>query len=203
MTSRSTNVLLESGIRRSSIYTLTALGTEHSRELFCSYAFNQHHPVTELEDLVEKFLKACQGLPLSLRVLGAHLYGKKKDYWEAHLSKILPADISEYLRISYDSLVEEEKQIFLDITCSFIGEDRDMAIRVWDGNGWKGLQAFMNLQDKGLVEVDEENCIRMHDHVRDLGRHLAGSDRLRRVWRPTDYLLQNVFHQLPVCVLNL
>jgi hypothetical protein len=51
-------------------------------------------------------------------------------------------EILKRLRISYDSLHEEDQRIFLDIACFFIGEDRDKAIKIW---GTVGLQ---NLENK-------------------------------------------------------
>lgn len=56
-----------------------------------------------------------------------------------------------------------------------------MWIRVWGS-----LVGFKNLQNKCLVEVDYANKIRMHDHLRDLGRYIADTSTLmaRRLWRP-------------------
>jgi hypothetical protein len=66
---------------------------------------------------------------------------------------MLPSDILSRLRISYDALDKEEKHIFLDIACFFIGEDRDTAIRIWDGSDWDGWLSLKNLQNRCLVEV--------------------------------------------------
>eukprot|EP00253_Pinus_taeda_P004329 PITA_04329 len=198
VTSRYKNVLTSSAIAESSIYQLTGLDDQYSRQLFCSHAFLQPHPLVGFENLVDEFCKACDGLPLSLKVFGAHLCGKngKNDqcYWKGQLEKlgqtILPNEIMERLKISYDALdEEEERQIFLDISCYFIGEDRDMAIRIWDGSGWNGLVGLANLQDRCLVEVDtENNTIKMHDHLRDLGRQIVDQQKScgvipHREWR--------------------
>jgi leucine-rich repeat protein SHOC2 len=114
-------------------------------------------------------------------------------------------DIQRRLKISYDGLDEEEKHIFLDIACCFIGEDRDTAIRIWDASGWEGELDFLNLKNKCLVEVDDSNRITMHDHLRDLGRDLAEKeppDCRRRLWRPDDNLI-NLSNQSPVSILKL
>jgi hypothetical protein len=135
--------------------------------------------------LVKKFLEACSGLPLSLKVLGALLNGKNTSDWEYQLNKlgrILPEEIKQVLKISYDSLDRDEKQIFLDIACFFIGEDRDMTVKIWDN----GLCGFRNIQDRCLVEVNSEKEIKMHDHLRDLGREIADASLPRRLWRPTE-----------------
>jgi Leucine-rich repeat (LRR) protein len=97
------------------------------------------------------------------------------------------------LKISFDALHQDEQKIFLDIACFFIGEERDMAIRIWDGSGWNGLLGFQHLQKGCLVEVIE-NKIRMHEQLRDMGREIAEASGLpRRIWRWTkniDDLLQ-------------
>lgn len=169
ITSRDKNVLARSGVEDSSIYKLTGLSTQQSRELFCSYAFSQRHPLPEFEYLVDDFLRACDGLPSSLIVFGALLYGNNDiSYWEDQRDRILiPGDIQQKLKISYETLNKEEQQIFLDIACFFIGETRDMAIKIWDGSGLKGLLGFQNLENKCLVEVDSKNLIKMHHHLRD------------------------------------
>jgi hypothetical protein len=52
--------------------------------------------------------------------------------------------------------------------------------------GWNGLVSFLNLQDKCLVELDG-NTIRMHDHLRDMGREIADQEKPGgHLWRPTN-----------------
>jgi len=124
----------------------------------------------EFKDLVDEFCRACDGFPLSLEVFGSLLCGKRdKSYWEWILDQLrqikLPNEIQQILKVSYDALEEEEKQIFLDISYYFIGENRDMAIRIWDGSELNSLVGLANLQEKCLVEVDTENAIKMHDHL--------------------------------------
>ena len=68
-----------------------------------------------------------------------------------------------------------------------------MAIRIWEGSGWNGRLRLRNLQDKCLVEVDRENIIKMHDHLRDVGRQIADEEKSRGViphhlWR----LVENI-----------
>nr|AJP06331.1 NB-ARC [Pinus tabuliformis] len=141
ITPRDKHVLRSSRVENSSIYRLTGLKKKHSLELFCSHAFSQLSPLPGFEGLVDKFLKACNGLPLSLKVFGALLYGRDRSDWEdelGSLQQILPTEIKERLKTSYDSLNKEEKQIFLDIVCFFIGQNRDTAMRIWDGAGWRG-----------------------------------------------------------------
>ncbi|KAH9289138.1 hypothetical protein KI387_033255 [Taxus chinensis] len=208
VTTREQQVLVSWGI--SAIYKMRALNRSHAKQLFCWHAFLEPSPLSGFEQIVEEFLTTCQGLPLSLKVLGGQLYGKSDmDYWEAQLekiSRILPGDIKERLKVSYDALDEEEKEMFLDTACFFIGEKKSSAIAVWDGSGWNGLHGWERLVNKCLVElVDEpdenylmtmykplveapevrqENWIRMHDHLRDLGREVANRQSPYRLWFP-------------------
>jgi hypothetical protein len=57
-------------------HVMKRMDEKHARELFCLHAFQQCDPVGGFETLVEGFLRACDGLPLLLKVLGMHLFGK-------------------------------------------------------------------------------------------------------------------------------
>lgn len=191
ITSRDRDVLTSSRIEETSIYKLNGLNTQYSRKLFCSHAFHRASPLQGYEYLVDEFLTVCDGLPLSLEVLGAFFYGKNdRSYWEDQLDRfqqILPYEIEKKLKFSFDALNIEEQQIFLDIARSFIGERTDTAIRIWKGYGWRGLLGFQSLLEKRLVQVDSENCIYMHDHLKDLSKTVAEETRSRRLlWPRTD-----------------
>eukprot|EP00253_Pinus_taeda_P020364 PITA_20364 len=180
VTSRDKHALLCSEIADSSIYKLTGMNRAHSQELFCSYAFNQPHPPPGFIDLVERFVRACDGLPLSLKVTGALLCGRDDTYWKELLNdfhKIPPADIRETLKISYNSLDQEYQQIFLDMACFSIGEDMDTAKRIW------GAVGISNLESKCLLELDSGKRIKMNDQVRDMGRYTAAERSMpHRLW---------------------
>ncbi|KAH9293939.1 hypothetical protein KI387_040862 [Taxus chinensis] len=126
ITTRDEGVLKRSGITIR--YKMKEMNINHGRELFCWHAFRRNCPVSGFEDLVESFVKVCGGLPLSLQVLGGLVFGyTDKEYWKSQLdkiSKMLPGDIKHRLKISFDSLDSEEKQIFMDIACFFIGKDK-------------------------------------------------------------------------------
>jgi Leucine-rich repeat (LRR) protein len=192
ITTRDKHVLKSSGVLDSSIYNLNGLNRPFSKELFCSHAFSQPDPPKIFADLADQFITACDGLPLSLKVFGALVCGaNERSYWEGLLNRLhqtlpretlsseieetLSSEIEEKLRISYDSLGEEDKPVFLDIACFFLGEDRDTASRIWDS------VALQNLEDKCLLEVDSKNKIRMHDHIRDLGRKIAQKELMMRL----------------------
>ncbi|GLJ27323.1 hypothetical protein SUGI_0536190 [Cryptomeria japonica] len=175
----------------SSRYQMKPLGTVHAKQLFCWHAFIQESPLNgfeEFEKLVENFLEVCNGLPLSLKVLGGQLYGNlSKESWESQLdkfSRVLHNDIKDKLKISYDALDYEEKEAFLDAACFFIGKKCDLVIELWNGSEWSGLYNLERLRNKCLIEIDDQNSIRMHDHLRDLGREIANEQSPYRLWYP-------------------
>ncbi|KAH9305935.1 hypothetical protein KI387_010339 [Taxus chinensis] len=183
ITSREFGVLTKWGI--SSIYRMKALNPFYAKQLFCWNAFLQSHPLQGFEDLVESFLNVCSGLPLSLEVFGGQVYGKSMGYWESQLhkiSKILPEDIKQRLKVSYDALYKDEQEVFIDIACFLIGERISFAIAIWDGFDLNGRHSWETLVKKCLVDLDKNNCITMHDHLRDLGRDLAHTHSPSRLW---------------------
>ncbi|GLJ52807.1 hypothetical protein SUGI_1124920 [Cryptomeria japonica] len=184
VTTREHQVLTSWGI--SSVYKMRALDQSNAEELFCWHAFLQPCALDGFEELVKSFIEVCDGLPLSMKVFGAQLYGNSsKQYWKSlfhKISRILPEEIKKRLKISYDDLDDEEKEAFLDVACFFIGEKNSLAIEFWDGSEWSGLLTWKRLLNKSLVEVDYENCIRMYDHLRDLGREIASQHSPSRIW---------------------
>eukprot|EP01018_Ginkgo_biloba_P005094 Gb_13560 [translate_table: standard] len=180
----------------SDIYKVTGLNYEHSTELFCRHAFLKPRPTIGLDDLVLKFVEILDGLPLALETFGSHLYRiSERRAWEdilKRISRILPTDIKERLRITFDEIDDEEKSMFLDAACCLVAEKRDTAIRIWDASGWYGWLGFEALEQKSLIRVDRKDRIRMHDHLRDMGRDIVDHESKRspgsrsRLWRPNE-----------------
>ncbi|XP_059075574.1 disease resistance protein RPV1 isoform X1 [Cryptomeria japonica] len=171
------------------IYKIKTLNPAHAQQLFCWHAFGQPSPLLGFEEFAEKFIDACRCLPLSLVVLGSQLYGESsKNYWQSQLNKLsrlLPDDITSRLKVSYDTLDKEEKDMFLDVACFFIGWASSTAIAVWDGSHWDGLHGLQRLVNKCLVELEDNGnikFIRMHEHLRDLGREIANEQSPYRLW---------------------
>ncbi|KAH9289151.1 hypothetical protein KI387_033268, partial [Taxus chinensis] len=47
------------------------------------------------------------------------------------------------------------------------------AIRIWDGFGWRGARAIQKLEYMCLVEIDDNNRLKMNGYLSNLGREIA------------------------------
>ncbi|XP_057836186.1 disease resistance protein L6 isoform X2 [Cryptomeria japonica] len=203
VTSRDEKVLSNAriGIR----YKLKEMDRAHGKELFCWKAFGLPKAPQGYETLVDSFVNLCGGLPLSIEVSAGNLSGTDDvAIWQSELTKFrstLHLDIKARLKISFDRLDREQKQIFLDIACFFIGQCKSIGIRIWKGSGWNAEHTIQTLKDKCLLEIersprvvhrfDDPFIFKMHDHLRDLGREMAiemtNQDSFPlRLWRPRE-----------------
>lgn len=172
------------------IYPMKGLDQHEGVELFSWHAFLRASPEEGYEDMSERIVNACEGLPLSLEILGAHLYGKSdRRYWSEALKKIHNVGPVGYekvyktLKISYDALNVHEKQIFLDIACFFImlhnylfhTDSIEFHIKFWEAVGCEAVYTSLkNLEGKSLIVIDKHfRLFWMHDHLRDLGRRIV------------------------------
>ena len=79
------------------------------------------------------------------------------------------------LRISFDSLEETEKKIFLDIACFFKGENKDHVTNILQTPRYKPSIDIDVLVEKSLITIFNGN-LWMHDLLQELGRQIAHSE---------------------------
>ncbi|KAK3431494.1 hypothetical protein EUGRSUZ_E03075 [Eucalyptus grandis] len=99
--------------------------TSHTINCVYEHAFTNSNEVEIRRDLIDGALHYANGLPLALEVLGSFLCGRKEPAWESalhKLSKIPEPTINQVLKISFDGLDDNEREIFLDIACFFKGK---------------------------------------------------------------------------------
>ncbi|XP_057865178.2 disease resistance protein RPV1 isoform X2 [Cryptomeria japonica] len=181
------------------IHEMNGLEINESLELFSWHTFLRKHPSPGYEDLSKEIVKACKGHPLSLEVIGSFLYDKEADRgcWTEALSNItLNPDIHRRvystLKISYDDLSDEEKEIFLDIACFFIGQDKTHPIVFWKSIYKMVDTSISNLVMKSLIKIDDKGLFDMHDHLRDMGRFIAKTEKKgTRLWEATQSSTSN------------
>ncbi|KAK2978161.1 hypothetical protein RJ640_016175, partial [Escallonia rubra] len=147
-----------------------------SLKLFCMHAFEEEDPPENYRELTNRVLAHCGGLPLALRTLGRLLSCQSLYEWERTLEnlKTIPErDIQKKLEISYNSLKSDfDKNLFLDIACFFVGKDKNLVVKILDERDFCPLRGIENLKDRGLLSVDKNNKLRMHQLLQQMGREL-------------------------------
>ncbi|ESR55398.1 hypothetical protein CICLE_v10018611mg [Citrus x clementina] len=196
ITTRDKQVLDNFGVLNTNIYEVNGLKYHEALELFCNFAFKHDYCPDDLLVLLERVVKYANGNPLALRVLGSFLHQKSKLEWEnalENLKMISDPDIYDVLKISYNELKLEEKNIFLDIACFFAGEDKDFVLRILEVSN-----CVLNvLVHKSLITLSYSNKLQMHDLLQEMGREIVRQEFVKepgkrsRLWYHED-----VYHVL-------
>ncbi|KAL2318715.1 hypothetical protein Fmac_032591 [Flemingia macrophylla] len=174
ITTRYKDVLIAHKVEK--IYEMKELDEQYSLELFCWNAFKQSHPKPGFGNLSLRAVRVSKHLPLALTVIGsdlATLYGESLDDWECALEEYenTPPNekILDVLKISYDRLDDDAKQVFLDIACFFKGEKIEYVKKILDEFGALNINVLVN---KSLLIIDN-GYLKMHDLIQDMGREIV------------------------------
>ncbi|KAH9782048.1 Disease resistance-like protein DSC1 [Citrus sinensis] len=160
------------------IYQMKELVYTDAQKLFSQYAFRGGHLDSSYTELTDKAIKYAQGVPLALKVLGCYLCGRSKEEWESAMRKleIIPhVEIQEVLKISYDSLDDSQKNIFLDIACFLEGEHRDKVISFFDASG---LEAKIELS----VLEGKRSRLWHHNDIYEVLKKNTGTEKIKGIF---------------------
>ncbi|KAK3439252.1 hypothetical protein EUGRSUZ_C03970 [Eucalyptus grandis] len=178
-----------------SFYEMKELQFHHALQLFSKHSFESDSPPYDYIEISREIVGTTGGLPLALEVIGSLLHSKGKKTWKETLKKLKEVpnqDVQKKLLISYEELEYEQQQIFLDIACHCIGEERIPTYYMW-----KACDFFPHT---GL-----HDRLWMHDQLRDLGREIVRREcftvpgKCSRLWCPTialDVVKNNMFNHV-------
>ncbi|CAM6128917.1 unnamed protein product [Calypogeia fissa] len=177
------------------VHEVSFLGTESSLQLLLSCAPRGRNP--PLQSYVGDIVDKCDGLPLALQVVGKYLNTKSEEsFWKLIIEALeKAAHVGDFeknlwakLRISYDGLPKEKKDMFLDATTIFYKLPLSTAMAAWNIT-MKGPAAMMwqDLVDLCLVwEIRDGDRIDigMHEQLLNLGRKIGSSPNENgcRIW---------------------
>ncbi|KAK8472868.1 hypothetical protein PHAVU_002G323400 [Phaseolus vulgaris] len=174
ITSRDRQVLKNA--RADDIYEVKELNFNDSQKLFSLHAFKQKSSEEiGYRELSKKVLTYAEGIPLALQILGSLLYGRTREAWESQLQKLEKGQhlgIFNVLKLSYDGLEEEEKNIFLDIACFYIGHNEIVVAETLDDCGFSSKIGMDILKDRGLISVFHGRIV-MHDLIQEMGKEIV------------------------------
>ncbi|CAI0417887.1 unnamed protein product [Linum tenue] len=173
------------------LYRVREMSHHHSLQLFCNHAFKRDSPPSNFETLSKDIVYVAAGLPLTLKVVGSLLFQEEEAIWKDKLRQLkeIPEEkVVERLKINYDTLNEEAKQIFLDIACFFIGEDKELPSYMWSDCGLFPITNINILIQRSVIEIVKTHLFQMHDQLRDIGREIVRQEDIRhpckrsRIW---------------------
>ncbi|KAH6558781.1 hypothetical protein KP509_1Z045800 [Ceratopteris richardii] len=190
ITSRNQAILQHA--QSSHIFELHGLSEESSQRLFNWHAFLKPEAPPELKEVSKRVVNACQGLPLSLKVVGTYLFHNIDErYWHESLDffRRNKSGVLGVLRKSLDGLERDERDSFLDICCFFVGQNDILCRAYLEGVYGVGLTHLKLLHSRCLLTFDKEEGtfenqwnIGMHDHLRDMGRQVVREEEKNRAW---------------------
>jgi hypothetical protein len=153
------------------------LGHYEALQLFSWHAFNTQKPDDDYGKVTNDVVDYVGGLPLALRKLGSALKGRDILYWKSKLDeyKTIPHDdIQKNLRISFDGLDENAKNIFLDIACFFKGNNVEYVTKILDStHGLHSYSGIEELKDRCLVTQSYNKSLKMHNLIQEMGREIV------------------------------
>ncbi|WOH16085.1 hypothetical protein DCAR_0935634 [Daucus carota subsp. sativus] len=168
-------------------YSVEELDRDESLELFSRHAFRKPVPSDDYMELSEGIIYQAGGLPLALEVLGSYLFKRSMTEWRSSLHKLqqIPRnEIQKKLLISYHALGDGNLQdVFLDIACYFIGNDKDMTISILNSCGFDSENGIIILIERCLLSINEKNEIRMHDLLQEMGRDITRNNCPNEPWK--------------------
>ncbi|KAJ0561836.1 putative TIR domain, P-loop containing nucleoside triphosphate hydrolase [Helianthus annuus] len=177
------------------IYDMVFLNENEAFELFNLHAFGEINPTEDFKELANEVVQYVQGHPLALKVLGRFLYKKTVPEWKSELQRLkvyLNPEIQQMLRLSFDGLSSDQQRIFLDIACSFIGVNKDLAASVLDSCNCFADADIRVLVDKSLITISSTSrSLQMHDLIQSMAREIVRKESDRpgdrsRLWIPTE-----------------
>ncbi|XP_048131519.1 disease resistance protein RPV1-like [Rhodamnia argentea] len=160
-------------------YEVKPLNSIQSVELFSRHAFGRNPPPDDCVSLSRQVVSMTGGLPLALEVVGSLLRRQNKASWIDVLDKLkeIPHEkVQDKLKISYNALSHEQKQIFLDIACLFVNKDKANAFYMWKDCRFFPDYSIQVLICMSLIKITDDNTFWMHDQLRDLGRKIVRGD---------------------------
>ncbi|XP_028052767.1 disease resistance protein At4g27190-like [Camellia sinensis] len=203
LTSRSLDVCIGMGSQKN--IEVKTLAGEEAWHLFKEMVGDSVVDTPDMQPIAEQVVNECGGLPLALVTIGRALKHKSNSVWTDTLRQLrmpggkrtlgVNAMVYQALELSYNYLQHEEaKSLFL--LCCLYPEDCDIQIEDLVRLGM-GLELFEDINGLGeardrvralidqlkscylLLDSDKhkDDCIKMHDVVRDVGISIASDSR--------------------------
>jgi len=208
ITTRDKHLLRSHGIN--STHAIEGLNGIEALELLRWMAFKNDKVPSSYEEILNRAVAYASGLPLVIEIVGSNLFGKNIEEWKYTLDgydKIPNKEIQNILKVSYDSLEEEEKSVFLDIACCFKGcEWEDAKYILHSHYGHCIIHHLGVLAEKSLIDQNYGH-VTLHDLIEDMGKEVIRRESPKepgersRLWCQDDIV--HVFKENSVSNINI
>nr|GEU56586.1 Toll/interleukin-1 receptor (TIR) domain-containing protein [Tanacetum cinerariifolium] len=139
-------------------------------------AFKRDILIEGYEELSEQVVKYADGLPLTIKVLGRQLCGQNMDEWRDTIERLKAIPLKqtlERLELSYNSLEDDYKRLFLDVACLLKGWRKDDAVIALISCGFFAESGLRVLEQRSLISISEDGKLWMHDHIEEMGMNIV------------------------------
>ncbi|KAL0735637.1 hypothetical protein Bca4012_011847 [Brassica carinata] len=178
------------------IYEVQGLKEHEALQLFSQSAFGKQVPEDNHMEMSMKVVDYANGNPLALQIFGQELKAKMSEMDDAfvNLKQYPPQKIQDGLRSVYNSLGDNEKNIFLDIACFFREENVNYVVQMLEEFRYFPRIGIDVLVEKCLVTISD-NVLQMSNLIKDIGKDILNgeTERCTRMWDPSNikYLLED------------
>ncbi|ESW23449.1 hypothetical protein PHAVU_004G048000 [Phaseolus vulgaris] len=183
-------------------FTISVLSPDESWDLFHDMVDKNISTKLDIYHIAKEVANECGGLPIAIVTMAKALANKEKHIWEDALDQLKNSSINSLLgmqayvyssiKLSYNFLDNEEDKKILFLCCLF-PEDFDIPIEILLRHGmglrfFKGIDALWKVRNRVHTIVDKlkrrfmlldgnvEECVKMHDIVRDVIRSIASTE---------------------------
>ncbi|XP_024995279.1 TMV resistance protein N-like [Cynara cardunculus var. scolymus] len=180
-----------------SIHQVDLLKDGEAVDLFNSYAFPKNKTLKETREENDKLsvdiVHAAGSLPLTLKVLGSFLCDKMEYAWTSALEdlKLASTETSKKLKISYNGLRPDEKEIFLDIALFFRNRKKAEVLEILYACGDQTCDIGVDvLIKKSLISVSDGH-FQVHDLIQEMARAINLEELPKehgRIWQAEELL---------------
>ncbi|MED6185080.1 hypothetical protein PIB30_053591 [Stylosanthes scabra] len=209
-TSRIQDVCIK--MRCQSNFTISVLSRDEGWDLFHDSIEADLLEKRDIQGIAREIANECGGLPIAIVTVAKALANKEKHAWEDALEQLRNSPVKSFLEmqatvyscieLSYNFLGAEEK-LFLFL-CSLFPEDFDVPIEALLRHGvglgmFKGIDALWKVRNRVHTVVDRlkqcfmlldsnvEECVKMHDVVRDAIGSIAAQCLKEETWPYNSY----------------
>ncbi|XP_054816767.1 disease resistance protein RUN1-like [Prosopis cineraria] len=163
------------GFKMHHIYRVKPLTKEEARQLLCRKAFRSDYHVRAYEEQINGILEYANGLPLAIVEFACFLHSRRTSEWSTsafvEYKEVVNSVIMKALKTSFLERGSDSQEIFLDISCFFIGKEIKYVEGILRCCGYWGVDIQLLIEKSLMTIIDQK--IQMHGLMQEMGREIV------------------------------